>query len=322
MRAKSTRINLYAPHLWNVDSLLWGYFMTVQFPEVKHVYQNDSTLDSTRWQHYTPHADDIIVATAPKCGTTWMQNIVMHLIFQDLQFRPVFDIFPWLDVLNPPIDEVIAKLDAQEHRRSLKTHLPLDGLVYHPQVKYIVVCRDARDAFMSLYNHLSNTLDTKNEPPFLNDIREFWRLWMTKGAFEWQSEGYPIQGNLHHTQTWWDFRHLPNILFVHYNNLLQDLEGEIRRVASYLDIHVADDLFPKIVDAVSFKTMNENADKVAGDFSWLNGGVKTFIYKGTNGRWRDVLTKEDLQLYEAAVKRELTPDCAYWLEHGRLQTQG
>ena len=48
---------------------------------------------------------------------------------------------------------------------------------------------------------------------------------------------------------------------------------------------------------------------------WKGGG-STFINKGTNGRWRDVLTDDDLNLYTAAVARELTPDCARWLENG------
>jgi len=48
----------------------------------------------------------------------------------------------------------------------------------------------------------------------------------------------------------------------------------------------------------------------------FKGGSDAFIFKGTNGRWRDVLTSEDLALYEAAKKRVLTPDCARWLEQG------
>ena len=46
--------------------------------------------------------------------------------------------------------------------------------------------------------------------------------------------------------------------------------------------------------------------------------LQTFINKGTNGHWRDILTADDLKLYEAAMARELTPDCAHWLQHGRL----
>ena len=46
-------------------------------------------------------------------------------------------------------------------------------------------------------------------------------------------------------------------------------------------------------------------------------GLDTFFFKGTNGRWRDVLTPAELELYEAAKARCLTPDCAAYLERGR-----
>lgn len=292
--------------------------MSTLLPEVKHIYHNGSTLVSPRWQHYRPRDGDIIIATAPKSGTTWMQNIVMHLIFQDLEFRKVYYIFPWFENNGTPVEEVLAQLEEQDHRHCIKTHLPLDGLVYHPNVKYIVVSRDGRDAFMSMWNHYYNTIRNQTEPNFIDNIRDFWNVWITKSIFEWQNEGYPFHSPLYFSQTWWDFRHLPNILFVHYNNLLSDLEGEIHRIAHYLEIEVSEELIPKIADAVSFDTMKVNADKVAGDFDWLDGGGKKFINKGTNSRWRDVLTEDDLKQYAAAVEQALTSDCAHWLEHGHL----
>jgi aryl sulfotransferase len=47
-----------------------------------------------------------------------------------------------------------------------------------------------------------------------------------------------------------------------------------------------------------------------------NGGAKTFINKGTNGRWRDTLTAADIAAYELNALAELGPTCAHWLEHG------
>lgn len=141
----------------------------------------------------------------------------------------------WFEPRWVQIDESIAKLEAQQHRRVIKSHLPLDGLPYYPQVQYIVVGRDARDVFMSLWNHHANYapgfLDFLNGlpdrvgdpmPAAPDNIHEFWRGWSTQGWFPWESEGYPYWGNLHHTRTWWAYRHLPNILFVHYNDLLTD----------------------------------------------------------------------------------------------------
>ena len=100
---------------------------------------------------------DIFVCTPPKCGTTWMQTIVVALLFPNGDAPgPVTHIAPWIDARFEPIDEVLARLDAQTHRRSIKTHTPADGIPWFPEASYIVVGRDGRDAFMSFHNHMAN----------------------------------------------------------------------------------------------------------------------------------------------------------------------
>ena len=308
--------------------------MSATKPRVRHIYLNHH-LDSTRWQAYTPRDDDIIIAPYMKSGTTWMQTIVSHLIFQDLQLRSLMEVSPWVDTRLWPITKMeLAKvLNAIEHRRFLKSHLPLDGLPFYPTVKYIVVGRDARDVFLSLWNHYRNYTpefyeranqplgeDEQPLPRCPQDVRQFWRKWMTRGWFEWESQGYPFWSLLHHTQTWWDFRDLPNILFVHYNDLLQDLKGEILRVARFLEIDVSEGLLSDIAEAVSFGRMKRQADQLVPDHEvTFKSGAQVFVNKGTSGRWRSVLNEEDLELYEAVVARELSPACARWLEHGRRQ---
>ena len=307
--------------------------MPDSIPQVTHLYQNHH-LDAPRWERYTPRPDDVVVSTSIKSGTTWMQAIVLQLIFQDLQPRSIDDVSPWLERRRSrtAADEMLSNLESQTHRRVIKSHLALDGVPYFPQVKYIVVARDARDVFMSLWNHYSNYTDEQYDnvnnlpnrvgepiPRCPDDIRDFWKNWITCGWFDWESEGYPFWGNLHHIQTWWDYRHLPNILMVHYNDLLNDLPGEIQRVADYLEIQVAPEMLASIADLTRFESMKQKAEKfVAGAEHSFKGGPQTFINKGTNGRWREVLTEDDLKLYHAAVARELTPECAHWLEHGRL----
>jgi aryl sulfotransferase len=311
--------------------MITGEAMVTPLPQVTHIYQNHH-LDSTRWDHFQPRANDIIVATPYKCGTTWVQTIVMYLIFQDLQPHSLDDFSPWLDARWNPIEDFLTRIEAQQHRRCIKTHLPLDALLYFQQVKYIVVGRDGRDVFMSLWNHytrhtpaifdmLNNTPGLVGDPlpPPPQDIRQFWQAWMTRGGFDWETEGYPYWSILRYLQTWWNYRHLPNLLFVHYNDLLSNLPTEIRRIADYLGIDISAAMLASIAEAVRFDSMKANAEKIvpSAQFAW-EGGAQTFINKGTNGRWRGVLIHEDLLLYEAAVARELTSDCATWLENGRL----
>jgi aryl sulfotransferase len=105
---------------------------------------------------------------------------------------------------------------------------------------------------------------------------------------------------------------------VHYNDLLADLEGEMRDLAAWLGIAVPEERWPHVVDACRFETVKRDPEKVVGDMSFgFQGGAQTFIHKGTNGRWRGVLSDADLALYAEAMKRTLTPECAQWLEHGK-----
>ncbi len=93
----------------------------------------------------------------------------------------------------------------------------------------------------------------------------------------------------------------------------------MRNIATFLDITVPEERWPHVVEACRFETVKKDPEKVVGDMSFgFRGGAQTFINKGTNGRWRDVLTADDLTLYEAAKARVLAPHCATWLERGWL----
>ena len=303
--------------------------MSSQYPDVAHIYQNHH-LDNSRWRYFKPRKGDIVIATSYKTGTTWMQMICIHLVHHGGEIPLRSEVSPWLDMRMESIENVIESLEAQSFQRVIKTHLPLDGLPYHEELKYIVVCRDGRDVFMSLWNHYDNYTDEflkqinsvpgRVGPPLPKshgDIHRFWEEWITTGWFDWESEGYPFWSHLRHTQTWWAFRELPNILFVHYSDLLSDLPAEIARIAAFCGIERNDEEIDAIASQVTFSNMKANADAILpGMDEAFHGGGKTFIHKGTNGRWRGVLTDQDLARYDEAVQRELTPECANWLERG------
>ncbi len=301
-----------------------------KLPVVEHVYQNH-LMDALRWNFFTPRADDIVVATTYKAGTTWVQTIVANLLFGGNKLAAsLHDMAPWLEQRLFPLELVLTRLEQQTHRRSIKTHLPLDGLRFHENIKYIYVGRDPRDVFMSFWNFYGNFSpqmiaaingipgrvgDDLQKCP--EDIHELWHNWITRGWFEWESEGYPFWSAMHHAQTWWDYRHLPNILFVHFADLLADMEGGIRRIASYLKMEPQAEAWPTIVRNCSFAEMKAHGDELLPMMKMLlKGGADSFFHKGTNGRWREVLRADELELYEAAAARELAPECRRWLEHG------
>ena len=112
--------------------------------------------DSTVWNDFPFRDDDIVIATYAKSGTTWTQQIVAQLLFGGDPELNVAEMSPWLDLRVPPKEVKLPAMEAQTHRRFMKTHLPVDALVMSPKAKYIYIGRDARDVIWSMYNHHAN----------------------------------------------------------------------------------------------------------------------------------------------------------------------
>lgn len=297
---------------------------------VAHTYQNH-TIDSTRWNGFERRAGDVIVTTSYKSGTTWTLGILYRLqeVVDGVEPPPMD---AWIDARMFPVDldEQLAELSARPYRRILKSHLAADGMPYWPEVKYVVVGRDARDVFMSLVNHYEQFTDLAYEsfnetpgrvgdplPRYDGDIHKLWEGWMTRGWFDWESEGYPWWGNLHHVATWWEKRHESNVLFVHFNDLKRDLRTEVSRIASFTEFDVTDAQLDQVVEGCSIDAMRNGAIAACDPLAaFFKDGARGFFFKGTNGRWQDVLSAQELELYEAAMKRVMPDDAAEWLENG------
>ena len=281
--------------------------------------------DSTIWNDLKFRDDDIIIATYAKAGTTWTQQIIAQLLFDGAEDLETAEMSPWLDVRVPPKEIKLPIVEAQEHRRFLKTHLPVDALVFSPKARYIYVGRDGRDIVWSMYNHHSKAneawYDALNNTPGLvgpplekppDSVLQYFREWLEKDGFPW----WPFWENV---RSWWQIRDLPNVMLLHFNELKADLPGTIRRIAAFLDIPVREDRWEDILRHCSFDYMKEHGSPAVplGGAFW-DGGSKTFIHKGTNGRWRDTLSDEDIRRYEERARQELGDACAHWVASGEL----
>lgn len=283
---------------------------------VKREYR-DVVSDNRRWEHFNQRPGDIFVCTPAKCGTTWTQTIVNSLLWPNGDSPgPVIALAPWFDARFFTVEETVAGLDAQTTRRSIKTHTPADGIPWFDDCQYIVVGRDARDAFMSWTNHRAN-MKSENIMALAvtavedgiaipdrmpsSDIHEMFVSWLEDGNL------------FNHIATFWARRSQPNVLFVHYDDLKADLDAEMRRIAHFLEIEVPDSLWPAVIDRCTFAAMKARPDEI-GDFERLfKGGADSFLFKGTNGRWRDVLTEDELAACEKRAVELLPPDANAWL---------
>ena len=280
------------------------------------------------------------MTTAYKSGTTWTQGILMEMLHGDIPKEERKDMLPWIDSRFGDQDKAALKtqLEGMSDTRILKSHLPLDGLPYFPEVRYIIVCRDPRDVCMSLFNHYSSYSEDmyermngeRREAPLVGDkmprcpedIHVFWREWIGKGWFEGDLEGYPYWPNMGHTASYWPFRHLPNFLFMHYADMLQDHVGAIREIAAFLELELTEDDVERIRSATTFDNMKREGiqadQQQRGHLRHIfKGGASNFFHKGSNDQWRGVLTSEELVAYAETRDKVLSKDCADFLEQGK-----
>lgn len=297
--------------------------MDIQWPTKVREFHNHH-FDSTIWNDFAFRDDDIVIATYAKAGTTWVQQIVAQLLFDGADDLDVAQMSPWLDLRVPPKEEKLPEVEAQAHRRFLKTHLPVDALVFSPRAKYLYIGRDGRDVVWSMYNHHASANDlwyrALNDTPGLvgppigrppDSVRQYYHDWL-------DHNGHPFWPFWENVKSWWDIRHLPNVMLVHFADLKADMPREIRRMAAFLDIPIDARRCPAILEHCSFDYMKQNATRSApaGGVLW-DGGAQTFIHRGMNGRWRDVLSPAESRKYEDLALHHLGPACAHWLATGQ-----
>jgi aryl sulfotransferase len=300
------------------------------------VRYRDLVMDNARWDAFTFRPGDIVISTPAKAGTTWMQMICVLLILQTPELpRPLGEISPWLEMPTRSIDDVVAELDAQPHRRVIKSHTPFDGLPFHDDVYYVCVGRDPRDAAFSFFNHRANMdfgalLAARAAAVGTDDLDEL--LGEDEAADraeaearspaeqfeEWVGTDDPERAGvvdvMTHWRSFWAKRELPNVLLVHYGDLKQDLAGEMRRIAGWLGITVPEELWPDLVAAATFESMRSKADQLAPESRhrlWRD--PRRFFDSGKNGKWRDVLTQDMLDRYAERVRELGDPELVAWL---------
>jgi aryl sulfotransferase len=288
--------------------------------------------DSDRWDGFQLRAGDILICTAPKCGTTWTQMICALIVHQSARLpQPLTRLSRWVERVSQPIETVDAEMGAQTHRRVIKSHTPLDGLPFREDVSYVVCGRDPRDAFLSGLDHFANLslqslaegarrlgLPEGSPLPFPSDPNEMFVLWLTMGPQPWIEDGFPMGSPGYYAKSFWPHRGLRNIHFTHYIDLKADLDGEMRAIAAFLGAPVDEAIWPELARAASFEAMKAHADEAAPGAhlgEWRSND--DFFHSARLAQWRSVLTPENQAKYETLNTQRLAPALKLWLEGGR-----
>lgn len=298
--------------------------------------------DSIRFNGFTFREGDIVISTPPKCGTTWTQTICALLVFGSPDFPQAVDLIsPWLEQSLRPIADVFGDLEAQHHRRFIKSHTPLDGLPFDERVTYLCVGRDPRDVALSWDNHIDNmdiqaTLALRDKAVGSEDLVEllqkqmegmqmpesendrFWN-WVENNLAVTDSVG-GLAFTLHHLGSFYAERDRPNVVMLHYGDLKADLEGQMRSLADKLGIGVKEEAWPTLVPAATFESMKARAASVAPNATesiWRD--QERFFNRGSSGQWHHVITNDaDASRYRKRVAQLADDDLSGWVHQGAI----
>ena len=285
-------------------------------------------MDSRRWEGFRPRPDDIVIATYPKCGTTWMQRIVSLLVFQDPDPIRLMDVSPWMDCrFVEPVETTLAGWRRPDTAGSSRATCPATA-AFFDELRYIVVARHGRDACLSYHNHvLSYTpwmlarLDAAGvedgTAPSASADRGGGFLAPLAGARDIVGARRPAAALL----LW-----VPTLMVAAAQPPKYSIAalcrsegrpcGPMRRVADFLEIDVPASVWPELIEATGFQAMRRAGDTLLGETgAAFRGGGDTFFHHGENGRWHGQLDNADLRLYEAKAAA-LPADCTRWLTAG------
>jgi aryl sulfotransferase len=280
---------------------------------------------SDAWSDFELRADDIVICTYPKSGTTWVQMICALLIFQDPELpAPLAELSPWLDhQISALRDEARARLNAQGHRRFIKTHAALDLVPADPRVTYLVTARHPLDMSVSMAHQFEN-LDHRRiermagrpmwkKPPNAREgmprppLRDLLMSWIDNDG-----DKNSLRATLNFFSVAWERRAQSNVAFVHYNDLSDDLAGEMRRLAEVLGISVPEPSWPDLVEAATFTSMRNQADRLIPDPENFRD-PKAFFHTGGSGSWHDHLSPDDYAHYRTRAATLAPADLLTWL---------
>ncbi len=284
-----------------------------------HYFTNVS--DSDRWDHFAGRDSDIFICTPPKTGTTWTQALCCLILFGWREFNiRLSDVSPWYDATFESVEHINAVIEAQDHRRLIKTHTPLDGIPYSSHRTFVTVYRDPRDVFFSALNHKDNV--TRNDFTLgpEDNVSAPFREWVQGPAGNGGPASRSLERFVVHFKSFKRFSHLANIHFFHYADMKRGLPAAIAGLARVLGIEITQDDITQISRVADFQNMRKNAAQFAPDAKlgmWKSN--EQFFNKGTGGQWRDDLSAEDLALYDERIRGLLPAEDIAWLHHGANQ---
>ncbi|XP_007940552.1 sulfotransferase 1C4-like [Orycteropus afer afer] len=246
--------------------------------------------------------DDLLIATYPKAGTTWTQEIVDLMQNKgdvDKSRRaPIYERIPFIELVIPAIQCGLEQANEMPSPRTLKTHLPIELLppsFLEKNCKIIYVARNAKDNMVSYY-HFHRMNKGLPDPGTWN---EFFEKFLA-GKVCWGSWYDHVKG-------WWEAKDKHQILYLFYEDMKKDPKREIQKVAEFIGSNLHDEVLDKIVHHTTFDVMKQNpmTNYTLISTAVMDHSISPFMRKGAVGDWKNYFTVAQNERYDEDYKKNM-----------------
>lgn len=189
--------------------------------------------------------DDIILASYPKSGNTWLRMIVGHLLYPNREIKSLAE----LNWIVPDIYWGIPRWVRYSSPRAIKTHQPFsfrhEGVDQSLYQRNIYIVRHPLDVALSFFD-FQLKLWPNPETSFDVFARKFSQGGLP-GNSSWQE----------HVLSWKSAEYERSVLFLKYEDLVMSPVENIINVGRYLGVDVNEQICGKIAEKTSRSSMQE-----------------------------------------------------------------
>ncbi|XP_059902037.1 cytosolic sulfotransferase 3-like [Gadus macrocephalus] len=254
-------------------------------------------------QNFKARPDDILIATYPKAGTTWVSYILDLLYFSKTQpdrqtSTSLNDRVPFLEItsLNQSSGTDLAdSLDTSP--RLIKTHLPVQLLpksFWEQECRVVYVARNAKDNAVS-YFHFDRMNYGHPEP---GD----WNSYLQRFI-----DGKMVFGSWYdHVIGWWEKKHShPKIHYMFFEDMVEDTGREINKLCSFLGLTSTTKEKEQIRHQSQFDNMKKDDMANYSTVEVMDFKISPFMRKGKVGDWKNHFTVAQNEQFDEDYEKKM-----------------